>query len=507
MTELADRREIGGYRFVRLLGKGGMGAVYEAVGADGVHRAVKMFTLDHGNRDFLFRRFNVEAQMLRQLGDEASFIRTGARFVRVYESGMEDGIPWFAMDLVLNVAGEPETLEKARNAGAVDEATVRRWFTELSSTLAAFHARGIVHRDVKLENVLVDADGHAVLADFGVSRIFDEELRRRLDVTTTFVEGQTPGTRPVMGTYFYLAPEVRAGQGVTPASDRYALGVLFFRFLTGMWYEPPSTSTKVGGGKTASPFDLLLAFDPFWQTNLPRLLSDDPKRRTTVEVACSTKKRKWVLWLGLGFLAVGAMLACVCVRMGSRPPPGVLWVSHPQEVYGIDPGGVTAVVVKAAMKRIRADLFKKWPEIRQVTVEEGIESIDGAAFFGCPRLETVSLPDSLKHVEGYAFGDCFALREVRFGKGLLDVGQAAFGGCSNLLHVYYGGDAPEPRGTRIYVRTPTNLVNHVDAAATGWTDRWPPNDAFSRPVMANGQDIRHSTPDNHQSLTTSHEPR
>ena len=237
MTELADRREIGGYRFVRLLGKGGMGAVYEAVGADGVHRAVKMFTLDHGNRDFLFRRFNVEAQMLRQLGDEASFIRTGARFVRVYESGMEDGIPWFAMDLVLNVAGEPETLEKARNAGAVDEATVRRWFTELSSTLAAFHARGIVHRDVKLENVLVDADGHAVLADFGVSRIFDEELRRRLDVTTTFVEGQTPGTRPVMGTYFYLAPEVRAGQGVTPASDRYALGVLFFRFLTGVFFH------------------------------------------------------------------------------------------------------------------------------------------------------------------------------------------------------------------------------------------------------------------------------
>ena len=61
MTELADRREIGGYRFVRLLGKGGMGAVYEAVGADGVHRAVKMFTLDHGNRDFLFRRFAVRS--------------------------------------------------------------------------------------------------------------------------------------------------------------------------------------------------------------------------------------------------------------------------------------------------------------------------------------------------------------------------------------------------------------------------------------------------------------
>ena len=92
------------------------------------------------------------------------------------------------------------------------------------------------------------------------------------------------------------------------------------------------------------------------------------------------------------------------------------------------------------------------------------------------------MSDSLEHVEGYAFGDCFALREVRFGKGLLDVGQAAFGGCSNLLHVYFGGDAPEPRGTRIYVRTPTNLVNHVNAAAKGWTEYWPPNDDFARSV-------------------------
>ena len=490
MTGMDDRREIGGYRFVRLLGKGGMGAVYEAVGPGGARRAVKVFTLDHGNREFLLRRFIVEAQMLRQLGDEASFIRTGARFVRVWDSGVEDGIPWFAMDLVLNAAGEPETLETARNAGGVDEATARRWFADLSATLAAFHARGVVHRDVKLENVLVDADGHAVLADFGVSRIFDEDLRRRLDVTTTFVEGQTTGTRPVMGTYFYLAPEVRAGRGVTPATDLYALGVLFFRFLTGMWYEPPTASTKIDGGKATSPFDLLLAFDPFWQMNLRRLLSDDPAMRTVVEAARGRRCRKRIWWLVGGAIAAAILTAVSWLRQARpsrtespQPPPGVLWVSHPREVYGIDPGGVTAVVVKAAMKCIGADQFKRWPDIRQVTVEEGVEAVDVAAFFGCPRLETVSFPDSLKHVGSYAFGDCFALREVRFGKGLLDIGQAAFGGCSNLLHVYYGGDAPDARGTRIYVRTPTNLVNHVNAAAKGWTDRWPPNDDFSRPVL------------------------
>jgi hypothetical protein len=152
---------------------------------------------------------------------------------------------------------------------------------------------------------------------------------------------------------------------------------------------------------------------------------------------------------------------------------------------------VTSVVVKADMKRVLVDQFKRWPDLRHVTVEEGVELVDAAAFFGCPQLETVTLPDSLKHVDSYAFGDCFALREVRFGKGLIDVGQAAFGGCSNLLHVYFGGDAPVALGTRIYVRTPTNLVNHVQPTAKGWSTTWPPNDPFSRRV-----EVEHSITDN-----------
>ncbi len=472
-----------------------MGTVYEAEDAGGARVALKLFTGGAKNREFLEKRFRAEAKLLAALDHP--------HLVKVRDVGVDEttGNPWFTMDLVLNADGEPETLEDARRRGGISNERLFGWCRDLSEELVYLHAYGIVHRDVKLENVLIDGSGHAVLSDFGISRIFDDKLRSQLDVTTTFVEGQTTGTRPVMGTYFYLAPEVRAGHPVTPAADWYALGVLFFRFLTGMWYEPPTASTKVDGKRTTSPFDLLLAFDPFWQTNLPRLLSDDPKTRTVVEVARGKKPRKCMLWLGLGVLVAGVFVAartgCTPYHsdesVGSRvprdravvpqPPPGVLWVSHPQETYGIDPSGVTSVVVKAAMGRVWPDQFKKWPVLRHVMVEEGVKSVGAAAFFGCPRLETVVFPDSLKHVEGYAFGDCFALREVRFGKGLLDVGQAAFGGCSNLLHVFYGGDAPEPRGTRIYVRTPTNLVNHVNTAAKGWKDRWPPNDEFSRAVL------------------------
>jgi hypothetical protein len=483
-SDIQPGGRIGPYTVRRLLGHGGMGAVYEAENAAGARVALKLFTCGAKNREFLEKRFRAEAKLLSALDHP--------HLVKVHDVGVDaaTGAPWFAMDLVLNAAGEPETLEDARRRGGISQEQALGWFRDLSDELVYLHSHGVVHRDVKLENVLIDASGHAVLSDFGISRIFDDKLRNRLDVTTTFIEGQTTGTRPVMGTYFYLAPEVRAGRAVTPAADWYALGVLFFRLLTGMWYEPPTDSTEVGGKRATSPFDLLLAFDPFWQTNLRRLLSDDPAMRTVVETTRGRGCRKRTRWLVGGAVAVAILTVMFWLRQtrlarteSPQPPPGVLWVSHPREVYGIDPGGVTAVVVKAAMKCIGADQFKRWPDIRQVTVEEGVEAVDVAAFFCCPRLETVSFPDSLKHVGSYAFGDCFALREVRFGKGLLDIGQAAFGGCSNLLHVYYGGDAPDARGTRIYVRTPTNLVNHVNAAAKGWTDRWPPNDDFSRPVL------------------------
>ena len=229
---------IGSYRVVRVLGHGGMGTVYEVVDAVGAHLALKLFTGGAKNREFLEKRFRAEAKLLAALDHP--------HLVKVRDVGLDEatGNPWFTMDLVLNAQGEPETLEDARRRGGILNEQALRWFRDLVGELDYLHAHGIVHRDVKLKNVLIDSAGHAVLSDFGISRIFDDKLRSQLDVTTTFVEGQTTGTRPVMGTYFYLAPEVRAGQPVTPAADGYALGVLFFRFLTGMWYEPTTASTE-----------------------------------------------------------------------------------------------------------------------------------------------------------------------------------------------------------------------------------------------------------------------
>ncbi len=275
------------YETVRELGRGGMGVVYEAVADDGARVALKVFTLDHGNIELLSRRFRAEAQILQELG-------------RVLDFGIAEERPWFAMDLVLNAAGESETLEIARKRGDIPEVVLRQWFTELVGTLQELHARGIVHRDVKLENVLVDAEGHAVLTDFGVSRILNDELRAKFELSTTFVTGETTGSRPIMGSYWYLAPEVREGEEATEASDWYALGVLFFRLLTGMWYEPGSRA-----------FDLLAPFPSFWRESLPKLLGPAEGRAAAVQMATPSMKKRggWKVGLVVAAVAVVALVA------------------------------------------------------------------------------------------------------------------------------------------------------------------------------------------------------
>lgn len=260
---------VGRYRIVRELGHGGMGRVLEVVADDDApHLALKAFTLDHGDREFLKKRFLAEAKILSRLNHP--------RLVHVHELGIDElsGTPYYVMNLVRNAEGKSETLEDVRKKGKVTEAKALRWFADVREGLDYIHSQGIVHRDVKLENVLIDAEGHAVISDFGVSRIFGDRLRDELMVTSTFIAGETTGTRPVMGTYWYLAPEVRKGGAATPESDWYSLGVLMYRLLTGMWYEPNTQA-----------FDLLLPFSKDCQRIVRRLLSDDPAMRKPLSAA------------------------------------------------------------------------------------------------------------------------------------------------------------------------------------------------------------------------------
>ena len=299
-------RQIGPYRFVRLLGKGAMGAVYEVVHEHlGVHRALKLFRTDGRNADFLRKRFLAEGKLLARLDHP--------RLVRVHDLSFDeaDGTPYFTMDLVTSPSGQPLNLADAQDAkDGTSEERLAGWYCDMCEALNAIHAAGIVHRDIKPENILVGKDGRAVLSDFGISRILDAQLREDIALTRTIATGEPLNERRILGTVMYLAPEVRLGGIPTPASDSYALGMTFFRLLTGLWYEP--------GGNA---FDLLAPFNPAWKPLFTALLAQDPSKRSLPPLTLACKPRRhWIWWTSAAVLVFCIAMTALLWPRNERVP-------------------------------------------------------------------------------------------------------------------------------------------------------------------------------------------
>lgn len=252
---------VGDWKVVRPLGKGGMAEVFEVEGRRlGARYALKLFTYARGEKETARARFFAEGRLLARLDHP--------RLVRVYDLAEDGqtGRPYFVMDLVLDPEGKPCTLAEVATA---DEEQVARWYEDLRDGLDYIHDRGILHRDLKLQNVLVGSDGHAVLSDFGVAKIFDPGLRTDLGLSAeqTLVAARG-GQKTVMGSVGYMAPEVEMGVAASKQSDWYALGVIVFRLLTGVWCD---SRTDVQSH--------LETYNPIWLDILPKLLHSNPAGR------------------------------------------------------------------------------------------------------------------------------------------------------------------------------------------------------------------------------------
>ena len=316
--DIQTNEVIGSYRILRTLGQGGMGAVFEVEHVKlGVHYALKVYMLEDDSAELFRKKFAAEGRLLARLSHP--------NLVRVIDLDVDKqrGVLYYVMDLVLYKDGEARTLDDIELGGA-DEDYLFNWFRQLCDALGYIHAQGIVHRDIKLNNILLASDAHVVLSDFGISRVVSDRLRGEIGATCTKVTAS--GSEIVVGTQGYMAPEVLRGAPATAASDVYALGVAFFKLLTGVWYnedlEPKESGTATG------PVDavrLLAEFERPWKDVLPAMLRADPAKRPTdlsalvhrLEVApqqqkpptASTRSRRVLAIVLAAVFAVAALVA------------------------------------------------------------------------------------------------------------------------------------------------------------------------------------------------------
>jgi eukaryotic-like serine/threonine-protein kinase len=191
------------------LARGGMGDVYRATDTQlGRDVAIKVLSERFADDESIRERFKREALAAARLS-------AAPNTVTIFDVGESDGRPYIVMELL-----EGGTLEdRIRASGGQDPADVLRWLEEAAEALDAAHAAGVVHRDVKPGNLLLDGRGEIRVGDYGVASAVG------LDSMTM--------TGTVLGTAGYLSPEQAKGQRATPASDRYSLGVVAFELLTG----------------------------------------------------------------------------------------------------------------------------------------------------------------------------------------------------------------------------------------------------------------------------------
>jgi eukaryotic-like serine/threonine-protein kinase len=198
----------GRYRIVRRLGSGGMADVYEAEDTQlGRHVAIKLLHRRFAEDDEFVERFRREASAAAGLSHP--------NIVQVFDRGEWDSTYYIAMELL-----EGRNLKQVvREHGPLEPALAVDIVLQILKAARFAHRRGIVHRDIKPHNVIVDADGRAKVTDFGIARAGASDMTE---------------TGSIMGTAQYLSPEQAQGHPVDARSDLYSIGVVLYELLTGV---------------------------------------------------------------------------------------------------------------------------------------------------------------------------------------------------------------------------------------------------------------------------------
>jgi len=267
--------QFGDYELLKEIGRGGQGVVYRAR-QKSLNRtvALKVIGLGRWASTPHLKRFRHEA--------EAAASLEHPQIVPIYEIGERDGSCYFSMKFV-----EGGQLDEVLRREPMSTRRAAELLVKIARTVQFAHERGILHRDIKPGNILLDRHGEPHLTDFGLARLIEQEST----VTNSF---------DVLGTPSYMSPEQAAGRAkeLTAAADVYSLGAVFYQMLTG---QPP-----FAGGTTYETIRLVIETDPrnprLWNPNVDvdlaticlKCLQKDPKFRYKSAAALADDVERWL---------------------------------------------------------------------------------------------------------------------------------------------------------------------------------------------------------------------
>ena len=197
------------YEILAVLGQGGMGAVYKVRDrAVGGYAALKVIRPEMANHPEVLQRFKQELILARQV--------THKNVIRIHDFGEAEGVKFITMDFVEG----RDLASLIRERGHLPSEEVVTIIAQVCRALEAAHAEGVVHRDLKPQNIMLDTQGRVKVMDFGIAR------------STESAHGMTQ-TGALIGTPEYMSPEQGKGQEVDTRSDLFSLGIIFYELLTG----------------------------------------------------------------------------------------------------------------------------------------------------------------------------------------------------------------------------------------------------------------------------------
>src|SRR3954453_16473799 len=365
---------LAGYRIDALIARGGMGVVYRATQL-ALERpvALKVIAAELAEKEGFRERFLRESRLAAQL-DHPSV-------VPVYDAREEDGELIVAMRLV--EGGDLRQL--IQREGPLPPARAVGLLGQIAEALDAAHAAGIVHRDVKPHNILVEGD-RAYLSDFGLAKAFDES-------------GAASGAS-VVGTAHYMSPEQLRGDSIGPAADIYSLGCVLYEAITGIApfqrveaeSEPEMprgveeairrATAKDPGDRYRSAGELLAAARAGAGSEVrpTAVLSDDRSERTTVPNASQgwfgLRGRRAALWIFSGFAVIAIAIAlAVLLLLGSEGPSVSAAISVGTPPLRITADGQGAWVTSERAGTVTRLDAASGKQLRQVTLRRGISGV------------------------------------------------------------------------------------------------------------------------------------